>query len=357
MIRVGVGHGLHDAHFGAQRAQQRRFLRRLVVGHHDHATVAARIAEMREADAGVARRAFDQRAAWREHAAAFGVVEDAAGGAILDRAAGIQELGLAENLAAGCLAGATQADQRRVADRGREAVAYFLAHGSEPSAVGQAFLAGIDVEALSANEAQQRHAELLRRSIARLDGAPTAQTTGMPAITAFCSSSKLARPLRNRIVSVGGNVPAQEARSRSACRRALWRPTSSRRPSSSPVRVKRAEACRPPVERNTCLLRLQALGQARRSAAASTVKPAGGDDRMRSGRQRFERGLAAHAATRRRVEVAFESLHVDFDAGDEFDTQGVGGDLGPCRSARFRRTLARFDCRMPSVNRNPAASS
>ena len=87
VIRVGVGHGLHDAHFGTQRAQQRCFLRRLVVGHHDHALVAACIAEVRKADAGVARSAFDERAARRDLAAALGVIEDAAGGAILDGAA------------------------------------------------------------------------------------------------------------------------------------------------------------------------------------------------------------------------------------------------------------------------------
>ena len=34
----------------------------------------------------------------------------------------------------------------------------------------------------------------------------------MPAITAFCNNSKLARPLSNRIDVVGGKVAGQEAR-------------------------------------------------------------------------------------------------------------------------------------------------
>ena len=123
VIVVGVRDGLHDLHFGAERAQQRRLLGRLVVRHHDHAAVTARIAEVREADAGVARRALDQRAAGLEQPLALEVFEDAAGGAVLDRAAGVQELGLAEDLAAGLVAEPAQTDQRRVADGVGEAIA------------------------------------------------------------------------------------------------------------------------------------------------------------------------------------------------------------------------------------------
>ena len=55
-------------------------------------------------------------------AAALGVQHDGACGAVLDRAARIHELGLAEDLAAGFLAHAAQAHQRRVADRAGKAV-------------------------------------------------------------------------------------------------------------------------------------------------------------------------------------------------------------------------------------------
>ena len=49
-------------------------------------------------------------------------------------------------------------------------------------------------------------------STARLDGAPTAAITGMPAIAAFCTSSKLARPLTTRTLSVGGQAPVEQQR-------------------------------------------------------------------------------------------------------------------------------------------------
>ena len=58
-------------------------------------------------------------------AALLGVEDDVERGAVLHRAAGIQELGLAEDVAAGRLRYAAQADERRIADRADEAVADF----------------------------------------------------------------------------------------------------------------------------------------------------------------------------------------------------------------------------------------
>ena len=66
-----------------------------------------RIGDQRQADAGVAGRAFDdrcRRAAARRFFTAS--LDDEQRGAVLDRLARIQELGLAENLAAGRLRGA-----------------------------------------------------------------------------------------------------------------------------------------------------------------------------------------------------------------------------------------------------------
>ena len=40
----------------------------------------------------------------------------------------------------------------------------------------------------------------LDAATARLDGAPTAASNGMPAMTAFCISSKLARPTAHRLI-------------------------------------------------------------------------------------------------------------------------------------------------------------
>ena len=58
-------------HLGAERAQQFHLLRRLGVRHVDDAAVAARIADVGEADAGVAGRALDHVPPG-EQAAAFG---------------------------------------------------------------------------------------------------------------------------------------------------------------------------------------------------------------------------------------------------------------------------------------------
>src|ERR1035438_1358764 len=81
---------------------------------------------------------------------------------------------------------------------------------------------------------------------ARLEGAPTAAITGMPAISAFCTSSKLARPLTNRSDAFIGMRRSNSAAPTSLST-ALCRPTSSRRHSNLPPRSKRAAACSPPV--------------------------------------------------------------------------------------------------------------
>src|ERR1700683_2126209 len=115
MIRIAVGYRLDAAHLGSQGLEQCVFFRRLVVRHHDDAAVATRVADMRQANAGVARGALHHRAAGLELSAPFGIEHDRARGTILDRAARIHEFRLAEDLAAGLIAEATQSDQRRVA--------------------------------------------------------------------------------------------------------------------------------------------------------------------------------------------------------------------------------------------------
>ena len=83
---------------------------------------------MHETDAGVAGGALDERAARPQRAVALGRLEDGARGAILDRAAGVHELGLAEDLAAGLVAEFAEPDQGRPANRARKACAY--GHGA-----------------------------------------------------------------------------------------------------------------------------------------------------------------------------------------------------------------------------------
>src|SRR6185437_11146915 len=104
------------------------------------AAIAARVADQSEADAGVAGGALDHHAAGLEHAARLGVLDDAKPRAVLHRAPGVHELGLAEDGAAGCLRGAAEFYQWRVADRGGEvragAVAEIgCAHACPPSRV------------------------------------------------------------------------------------------------------------------------------------------------------------------------------------------------------------------------------
>src|SRR5580700_8988095 len=70
-------------------------------------------------------------------------------------------------------------------------------------------------------------------STARLDGAETAASTGIPAISAFCVSSKLARPEARITCDRSGSNPCVAAQPITLSK-ALCRPTSSRRHRSAP---------------------------------------------------------------------------------------------------------------------------
>ena len=76
-----------------------------------------RIADEREADAGVAGRALDDRPAGFQRARHSRALHDRQGRAILDRTAGIQKLGLAQDFAARRVGQAVQAHQRSIADQ------------------------------------------------------------------------------------------------------------------------------------------------------------------------------------------------------------------------------------------------
>ena len=118
---VLVGLGGHQPQIGADHAQELDLFDGLGLGHHDDTTIAERIADQGEADAGIPRGAFDDDAAGLEAAGALGVLDDGQAGAVLHGAAGVHELRLAENGAAGFLRRAAQPDQRRVADGGGKA--------------------------------------------------------------------------------------------------------------------------------------------------------------------------------------------------------------------------------------------
>ncbi len=98
--RILVGHRRHFAQFGAAQPQHVLLLLALRLGDDDDGAVAARVADEREADAGIACRALDDHAPRLEEPALLGVEDDVERSAVLDRAAGIEELGLAQDVAA-----------------------------------------------------------------------------------------------------------------------------------------------------------------------------------------------------------------------------------------------------------------
>ena len=130
VVGIAVGQGRHFDQLGAAEPQHVLLFLALGVGDDDQRAVAARVGDERQADAGVARGALDHEAAGLELAALLGLQDHLAAGAVLHRAAGIHELGLAENGAAGRGRRPFELDQRRVADGFDDAVADL--HGFSP---------------------------------------------------------------------------------------------------------------------------------------------------------------------------------------------------------------------------------
>ncbi len=158
-------------------------------------------------------------------------------------------------------------------------------------------------------------------STARLDGAPTAASTGMPATAAFCTSSKLARPLTSRMPSWRGVRPARNAAPMSLSR-ALCRPTSSRRSISPPPGSNRAAACRPPVRSKTPCAARRDCGSEWMTSASTRGRPAIGAARG-SNPHGLQRRLAADAAARGRIEVTLEATQVHLDARLQLDAHHI----------------------------------
>ena len=121
---LGIHVGRADDHLGAKRLERVDLLLRLLVGRREDALVALHDRGDRQAHPGVARRAFDDRAAGLELAAALGVLDHPHGHPVLDRVAGIEGLDLGEDRRVGHAAGdAVDAHQRRVADGVEDGVA------------------------------------------------------------------------------------------------------------------------------------------------------------------------------------------------------------------------------------------
>jgi hypothetical protein len=96
------------------------FFLALGLGDDDHRLEAHRVADERETDAGIARRAFNDRATFAQQAALDGIAHDEQRSAVFHRLAGIEELGLAPDFAAREFGRAVQPDQRGVADGGED---------------------------------------------------------------------------------------------------------------------------------------------------------------------------------------------------------------------------------------------
>jgi hypothetical protein len=119
---VLIGLGGDEPEIGADHAQKVDLFLTLRFRHHDDAAIAARIAHQGQADAGIAGRALDQRAAGLQVTARFGAEDDGLGSAILHRAAGVHEFRLAQDVAAGGRRGTLQADQGRLPDGTEQAL-------------------------------------------------------------------------------------------------------------------------------------------------------------------------------------------------------------------------------------------
>ncbi len=118
-----------DDHFRAEGAQLLHLGRGLVVGDDDDDAIALGLADDREPDTGVARRALDDGRAGGELATGLGRLDDPEGRAVLHRTARVHELGLGQDFAAGELRQAPEAHQRGVADEMGDSVE--AAHGDK----------------------------------------------------------------------------------------------------------------------------------------------------------------------------------------------------------------------------------
>ncbi len=121
VLRVVERDGGHRVNLGAEHAEEVNLLLRLRVGHVDDTLVPLGAANVREADARVAGGALDDGAAGLDQPLLLGVLHDEESGAVLDAAAGLHELGLAEDLAASLLRELVEPDERRVAHGADEA--------------------------------------------------------------------------------------------------------------------------------------------------------------------------------------------------------------------------------------------
>ena len=119
MVGAGEGGRIDLDQAGAVQADGLLLFLALAARHDDDDGMAERGADEGQADAGIARRAFHDRAAGPQGAGGLRVEDQAARGAVLHRSARVEKLCLAQDLAARCGGRRAQADHRRGADQGK----------------------------------------------------------------------------------------------------------------------------------------------------------------------------------------------------------------------------------------------
>ena len=112
IVWIGVGQRRHLDQFGAAQPQHVLLFPALGFRDHDQGPVAERAGDDRKTDAGIASGRFHHEPAGFEFTPLLSLQDHPFAGAVLHRLAGIYELGLAENGAAGFLGGPLQFDER-----------------------------------------------------------------------------------------------------------------------------------------------------------------------------------------------------------------------------------------------------
>src|SRR6516162_4818652 len=123
LVRIAVGDRRYFDQLGAAETQRILLLLALRLRDHDHSAISAGAGDECQPDACVAGGAFDHDATGSQFAALFGLQDHMPCRAVLDRAARVQKLRLAEDCAAGLLGEAPQLDQWRVSNGADKAVA------------------------------------------------------------------------------------------------------------------------------------------------------------------------------------------------------------------------------------------
>lgn len=117
VLRVVEGDGRDGVHFCTEQPQQVNLALRLCVRHVDDQLVSLGTTDVGEPNASVSRCSLDDGASRLQQPLFLSIFDKPEGGTVLDTAAGILELGFAQDIAAGLLGETLEADEWRLANR------------------------------------------------------------------------------------------------------------------------------------------------------------------------------------------------------------------------------------------------